>query len=73
MNLENELCELIDVNKDRTNWKKIKSDDGLDLDYVVLLPKSLADELLRVFEESVEYNGEELSKVSRPVDFSAFY
>lgn len=66
MNLENEFAELIDVNRDGVNWKKIKNDDGLDLDYVVLLPKYLADELLGVFEESVEYNSEELSKVSRP-------
>lgn len=43
-------------------WEKIKR-ENLDLDYVVLLPKSVADSLLESLEEQVEYFTGDLAKV----------
>lgn len=62
MDLESEFKNLIEANDGKIQWKKIKR-EGLDLDYAVVLPKVLADELLVQLEEAVEYYSGELTKV----------
>lgn len=63
IDLESEFKTLIEINGGGINWRKTVK-DGLDLDYAVVLPKQLADELLMQLEETVEYYSGELTKVS---------
>lgn len=64
LDLETKFNKLADdVKENKLNWKKTKS-DGLDVDYVVLLRRSLADELFQQLQETIEYYTDELSKVS---------
>lgn len=48
---------------DTLNWKKTVG-DGLNVDYVKILPNSVATLLLQELEDTVEYYDDELSKVS---------
>lgn len=43
-------------------WRKICS-DNLDLDYTLLLPREVADDLVRVFEEELDYFTGDLAKI----------
>lgn len=46
----------------KVEWKKTTG-EGLDVDYGLLLPKHLADELMDQLRETVEYYDGELAKV----------
>lgn len=63
MDLEAEFKKLLEENDGKVMWKKVTK-EGLDVDYAVVLPKKLADELLIQLEETVEYFSGELTKVS---------
>lgn len=43
-------------------WQKISAED-LDLDYTVLLPRSVASQLLKCLESELEYFNGDLSRV----------
>lgn len=65
IDLDEELSRLSQtVQRGELKWKKTKG-EGLDLDYMLILRKDLADELYRILEESIEYNSDDLSKVNR--------
>lgn len=53
---------LRDLARKTVDWRKTAA-EGLDVDYVLLLSRSLADELMMRLEEAVEYYDGELSKV----------
>ncbi|KAK4876172.1 hypothetical protein RN001_012594 [Aquatica leii] len=59
MDLESALKELENT---KVEWKKI-SREGLDLDYSLLFPKRLADEIMTLLENDVEYYDGDLTKV----------
>lgn len=63
MDLEIAFKKLLEENDGKVMWNKIAK-EGLDVDYAVVLPKKLADELLIQLEETVEYFSGELTKVS---------
>ncbi|KAI4462154.1 alpha-ketoglutarate-dependent dioxygenase alkb 2 [Holotrichia oblita] len=51
-----------DVARKKVEWRKTAA-EGLDVDYALLLPRSLADELMSRLQQEVEYFDGELSKV----------
>lgn len=53
---------LRDLARKTVDWRKTAA-EGLDVDYALLLSRSLADELMMRLEEAVEYYDGELSKV----------
>ncbi|CAK1552663.1 unnamed protein product [Leptosia nina] len=53
---------LEEVNVDHGTWKSIK-DDGLDLEYSVLIPGPLASDIFNELEETLEYFSGNLSKI----------
>jgi hypothetical protein len=50
------------VESGQLKWRKISAED-LDLDYTMLLPKSLADQLLQHLESELEYFSGDLARV----------
>ncbi|XP_068629904.1 DNA oxidative demethylase ALKBH2-like [Battus philenor] len=55
-----ELLKGLDVNK--VSWKSLK-EEGIDLDYSVVIPKSIANDLFNELENSLEYFTGDLSKI----------
>lgn len=53
-----------DVARKKVEWRKTAA-EGLDVDYALLLPRSLADELMSRLQQEVEYFDGELSKVKK--------
>lgn len=53
---------LEELQNKKVEWKKI-TQEGLDVDYALLLPRSIADELMAQLEANVEYYSGNLTKV----------
>ncbi|CAL4059704.1 unnamed protein product, partial [Meganyctiphanes norvegica] len=51
-----------DVKKIQVCWRKISS-ENLDLDYTILFPRHIADTLLKIFEDELQYFTGDLAKV----------
>ncbi|GJQ84063.1 putative THO complex [Trypoxylus dichotomus] len=51
-----------EVTHKKVEWRKT-AEEGLDVDYALLLPRSLADELMKQLQETVQYFEGELSKI----------
>lgn len=53
---------LISLKNKKIEWQKTKA-EGLDIDYAVILPKYIADEIFQNLQENIEYYRGDLSKV----------
>jgi alpha-ketoglutarate-dependent dioxygenase alkB family protein 2 len=53
---------LSDVEPRQLKWRKISA-EGLDLDYTVLLPQAIANQLLECLESELEYFNGDLARV----------
>lgn len=56
------MDKLKDVDISTVTWKSIKN-DGLDLDYAVAIPRTVANALLKELEDSLEYFTGDLSRI----------
>lgn len=56
------MYSLKTIQLDGISWKNIKG-DALDLEYAVVIPKKVADEVLLQLEECVEYFQGKLTEV----------
>lgn len=63
MKIDNLGAALEDAVKENPQWRKT-SKEGLDLDYCLLLCKSVADELFTKLEDTVQYYDGDLTKVT---------
>lgn len=63
MKIDNIEAALEDAGKENPQWRKT-SKESLDLDYCLLLCKSVADELFTKLEETVRYYDGDLTKVT---------
>lgn len=58
-----DLASALDhIGNNTPTWKKIRN-EGLDLDYSVVLPKNVADEFMSQLEDTIEYYQGNLTKV----------
>lgn len=56
------MDKLKQIDTETIPWKTIKK-EGLDLDYAVAIPKSIASELFQELEDTLDYFTGELTKI----------
>lgn len=66
------MNSLLQLDVSSINWKTIR-EEGLDLDYAVAIPRSIANGILKELEKTLEYFTGDLSKIAYVTNLIYFY